>query len=526
MVEIDFLETGEPLRRPWKRGIAVGRAYDLTRADLLGHLRWLQSHVGFENCRFHGVFHDDMAVVSRGRSGRLVFNWTHVDKVYDALLGLGLRPFVELNPMPRALASGEQTMFYYKMNVTPPARWEEWETLVREFVTHCVERWGLPEVRRWHFEVWNEPNLSAFWSGTKEDYFRLYAHAARAVKSVDESLRVGGPATSKAHWLEDLMRFCARERVPLDFLSTHLYPQDEFVEFSEPGSSPHEPGEFFGNVIREAGELARRGVPGLPGPVPLHWTEWNTQLAAGPESVTWVANRYVDALPGASFVARNMIALDDAAESFFYWVASDVFEEGPMPQAPFTQTYGLLTMHGLPKAAANAFRFLERLRGPRLEVAVDGPAKWCGAVATREGAGVTALLWNDAPLQAKEPPRWEGTLRLKGLPSQSGAWVVTEGRVASGRGSAFEAWEALGSPRNLSAPQWEWLRACAEPSWHARRLEVRGGALELSFNLGPNEVAFFELQPAADSAIEASAEKLDAATAQTLEAQLGEKSRD
>jgi beta-xylosidase len=69
-----------------------------------------------------------------------------VDKVYDALLALGLKPFVELNPMPAALASGTQTMFHYRMNVTPPRDWNAWHNLVRAFTAHCVERYGPNEV--------------------------------------------------------------------------------------------------------------------------------------------------------------------------------------------------------------------------------------------------------------------------------------------------------------------------------------------------------------------------------------------
>ena len=77
-----------PLRQPWKRGIAVGRAYELLRADLLEHLAYLQREIGYEYCRFHALFHDDMGVVTRDADGHLRFHWHHVDKVYDALLRL------------------------------------------------------------------------------------------------------------------------------------------------------------------------------------------------------------------------------------------------------------------------------------------------------------------------------------------------------------------------------------------------------------------------------------------------------
>jgi xylan 1,4-beta-xylosidase len=520
MIHIDPTRQSPPLRRPWKNGIAVGRAYDLTRADLLEHLRWLQKEIGFRTCRFHAVFHDDMAVVRRRRDGSLVYQWHHVDKVYDSLLALGLKPFVELNPMPAALASGPDTMFHYRMNITPPREWSEWQDLVRAFTAHCVERYGLPEVRHWHFEVWNEPNLSGFWSGTKEDYFQLYAHAARAVKSVDAELKVGGPASSKAHWLADLIGFCAGENVPLDFISTHLYPQDEFVEFENRAASPHPPGAFFQDTVRAAKRTVEASaMPGLP----IHWTEWNTQLATGAHDVTWSDNRHVDSLHGGSFVARQMIELDDAADTFTYWVASDIFEEGPIPLTPFSHTYGLLTIHGIPKATANAFRLLERLRGPRMEIHGDFPA-CCGAVATLEGDSFHVLLWNDAPPELASPADWNDNLVIALPTTDDGGWIATTSHIRPGAGSPYETWETIGRPADPSPSQLALLRAHSEPAAGACLLDAENGRLELPVRLKANEVLHIEFRRRGP-ATGFKSDLVSPEESAKLEAQLGEKSR-
>lgn len=524
MITIFTDKLSAPLRRPWKNGIAVGRAYDLTRADLLEHLRWLQREVGFRACRFHAVFHDDMAVVRRRKDGSLVYQWHHVDKVYDALLALGLKPFVELNPMPAALASGTQTIFHYKMNVTPPRDWQEWHDLVSAFTAHCVERYGLAQVRQWHFEVWNEPNLSGFWSGTKEEYYQLYTHAARAVKSVDKELRIGGPASSKAHWLTDLIGFCHANQVPLDFISTHLYPQDEFVEFANRAASPHQPGEFFTAVVREA----QRTVASSPMPhLPIHWTEWNTMQATSAADLTWFENRYVDSLHGASFVARHMVELDDAADAFTFWVASDIFEENPIPNAPFSHTYGMLTVHGIPKATANAFRLLERLRGPRLGFTPDKTMPtYCGGVATREADSIQVLLWNDVPPEVSKANHWSDTLQLA-LPAGEtrNPWIATTSHIRTGAGSSFETWEAIGKPLNISPNQLTLLRNAAEPTMNATLIVPAGDKLALPFALGPNEVLQVEFRLQGPLAARKS-DELSPEESVRFEAQLGEKSRD
>ncbi|TAG09217.1 MAG: beta-xylosidase [Verrucomicrobia bacterium] len=519
-MEIDSLTRHTPLKRPWKNGIAVGRAYDLMRSDLQDHLRWLQREVGFRSCRFHALFHDDMNVVQRC-GDKLVYQWHHVDKIYDFLLSIGLKPFVELNPMPAALASGPDTMFFYQMNITPPRVWSEWQDLVAAFAEHCVARYGLTEVRSWNFEVWNEPNLSGFWSGNKEDYFQLYAHAARGVKSVDGALKIGGPASSKAYWLADLIEYCQRENVPIDFVSTHLYPQDEFVEHADRESSPHAAGQFFQDTVRAAkATVEASSMPHLP----IHWTEWNTQLATSAKDVTWGNNRYVDSLHAGSFVARQMVELDDAAETFTYWVASDIFEEGPIPSTPFSSTYGLLTIHGLPKASGNAFRFLERLRGPRLGIKSENFLPFCGAVATQEGDSIHVLLWNDVPPEVISPVTWNEKICLK-LPQFSPEkWLLTRSCIRAGAGSAFESWEAIGKPIELSPSQLDAFRVQSEPAVSFELLELAESGIEMNVTLGPNEVLHLELRACADSADQSNVLQSAEETAK-LEAQLGEISR-
>jgi xylan 1,4-beta-xylosidase len=111
------------------------------------------------------------------------------------------------------LASGRETVFKWRGNVTPPAGHDAWATLIRTLISRWVDRYGIDEVRQWFFEVWNEPNIPAFWTGTRDDYFKLYGHTVRAIKSVDASLRVGGPATAQAAWIEELLDYCKKNSI-------------------------------------------------------------------------------------------------------------------------------------------------------------------------------------------------------------------------------------------------------------------------------------------------------------------------
>ncbi len=112
-----------------------------------------------------------------------------------------MKAFVERSFMPSILSSGDQTVFHYRANVSAPRDLSQWSTLIRKLALHCVERYGIAEVRQWLFEVWNEPNLAAFGSGSQAQYFELYRYTAEALKTVDRGLQVGGPATADNAWI-------------------------------------------------------------------------------------------------------------------------------------------------------------------------------------------------------------------------------------------------------------------------------------------------------------------------------------
>ena len=205
----------------------------MLRAEALKQLSRLQESCGFGYLRFHGLFSDDMAVCRLNREGEIRYNWQYVDLVIDEMLARHIRPLVELGFMPDCMKSGEQTIFWWKGNVTPPRDMRQWRGLVSAFTRHVTSRYGAQEVRQWYFEVWNEPNLKGFFTGMQQEYFDLYDASAAAVKEVDPAYRVGGPGTAglpEGIWIADLIAHCVQNNVPLDFVSTHAYGVDGHLD--------------------------------------------------------------------------------------------------------------------------------------------------------------------------------------------------------------------------------------------------------------------------------------------------------
>ncbi|MEX0331409.1 MAG: hypothetical protein AB3N64_08310 [Puniceicoccaceae bacterium] len=495
-MNIDSTKKAPPLKHPWSKCITVGRGYELLRADLQEHLRFLQKEFGYRHIRFHASFHDDVDVVQKLPDGEIVYRWTQLDHIYDFLMEAGFDPIVEINPMPTALASGDKTFFWYKMNITPPASYREWEHFLQAYIEHTVERYGIERVRRWYFEVWNEPNLrDNFWTGTMEEYYELYASCARVIKGFDSALSIGGPASAGGTEMLPFLHWCRERDVPVNFVSYHSYPQGETSSYRSAAESPSEPGmHFVDGAIQWKQELDEAGF----GDLPLFMTEWNSQ-AHGPDwKAVWVGNEYVNNLFAGAAVCHLAHSCDDALDVMGWWVASDVFEEGGPQVEPYGnrfQYYGMLTIDGVPKSSYHAFKFMNRMRGERYAVSIpEGNPATRGAIVTDERSCTRALIWNCVfPHVSGEI--WEQTIELPvPVNMRSRKEIrVTLAQVKEGLGSAYEYWKSMGAPANLTRIEQELLAARAEPAYTSSMVEVIDGKVVVPVTLRQNEFVFIEV---------------------------------
>ncbi len=484
MIKVNSI-TEKTINYPCLKCISVGRAYELLRADVQEHLKMAQKDFGFKYCRFHAVFHDDMDVVYAREDGSIGYHWHHIDKVYDFLLSIGIKPLVELNPMPTAIASGEKTLFFYKMNVTPPKDIKLWYNLIYEFTNHLTKRYGIDEVSNWYFEVWNEPNLKSFFSGTMDDYFAMYDAAAKAIKDVCPAYKIGGPATSAAHWVSEMIDHCYKNNIPLDFISTHLYPIDEYCRYKDRVGSPYEEGMFYIETLKSVKEIVKKSpFPNLE----IFWTEFNSLSSAPGKKVTFLTNTALDRLYGASCVIRNMSETKDFCDMVSYWVVSDIFEEHKMTHKAFSGTYGLVNINGIKKATYNAFKLMKKLKGHIADISISAP-KGCGAIVCCDYDTYKILLWNNHLQEFETQPVWEDTIDFGDKLKDE--YTVRKALITEGHGSPYEEWLKMGSPETLTPFEDEYLRAASEMQYFCDELKNN----TLDFTLKPNEVCYIEISP-------------------------------
>lgn len=449
---------------------SIGSDYPgtLLREDSLAQLALVRRELGFEYVRFHAIFHDVLGTY-RERGGEPVYDWTKVDQLYDALLALGLRPFVELGFTPEAMKTSDASIFHWKGNISHPVP-EKWTRLVDAFGRHLLERYGRDEVRRWFFEVWNEPNLALFWEGADQAaYFDLYARSARALKALDAELKVGGPSTAGAAWVPEFLAFAAAEGVPVDFVTTHTYGVDGgFLDEhgQEDTKLSPAPDAIVGDVRRVRQQIEASPTPGLP----LYFTEWSTSYSP--------RDAVHDSYHSAAYVLDKLHQSTGALQGMSYWTFSDLFEEPGPPTAPFQGGFGLLNPQGIRKPVYFAYRYLNQLGERALDT--HDPQ----SIAALRDGGVEVLAWHYAPpaqpvsnrsyFTRVQPAAELPALALEVAGLEPGAYAVRIRRTGYERNDAYTAYLKLGAPAALTPEQVEALSALTRDEPELSALSVGG----------------------------------------------------
>jgi xylan 1,4-beta-xylosidase len=470
-VRIDAAAAAKPFPHFWEQMFGSGRAILTLRENYRNDLSAVKQITAFRYVRFHAILHDELGVYNEDEHGNPVYNFAYIDQVYDGLLKLGVRPFVEISFMPKKLAFNPDALhpFWYKPNVSPPKSWERWDGLMTAFARHLLERYGEDELAQWYFEVWNEPNID-FWGGIprQKSYFDLYDHTARALKAVSGKLRVGGPATAAAAWVDAFLKHAADAHVPVDFVSTHGYADDTVVDLF--GTNEEIP--MDDRVCRAAAKVRNQIQSSSMPTLPLLWTEWNVQGMNESRDTSFV---------GAA-LANTIRECDGMVDQMSFWTFSDVFEEGgPIPK-PFEGHFGLRAPGGINKPSYYAFELLHQLGEERI------PNASPNVIVTKRRDGKLAIaIWNLVdPGQSGSTKKF----RLMFDGGQNGAGVL-ESRVDDEHGNVLAAYRAIGSPRYPTEQQVMRMNDATRLA-PPRQLHLNGNQLELE--LQPNALVLLEVE--------------------------------
>lgn len=440
-------------------------------------LAMAQAECHFKHIRGHGLFCDDMAifqcVTDAEGNERISYNFTYLDRVFDSYMALGIRPFIELGFMPERMASGTQTIFYWKGNTTPPADDQKWADMIKATLRHLAERYGEAEVSQWPCEVWNEPNLPGFWEhADKEKYLHLYEVSVKAVKAVLPEMKVGGPAicggSGSQDWIRDLLTFCRERQLPIDFVSRHAYM----------GEGPQRNGRYLYHTMRTVDSImeemqeSRDIIDSFPeyAGMPMHITEFNTSYH--PFCPIHDTNY------NAALIAGLLARIGDVAASYSYWTFGDVFEEQGVPSRPFHGGFGMIANGLIAKPTLWTFAFFNNLSG--IPVHRDEHS----VIVRKADSSYEGIAWNICKGDRSE-------LQLDVQLPLSGPLAVTTETVDEIVCNPLKVWHEMGEPASLTARQLRLLRQAGQPLCES----AVAGDGKITLTLRENAVVRFTAAP-------------------------------
>ncbi len=500
-ISADWQQVKGPRSDVFQQCVGAGRAAEGLRAEWQKQLKLCKDEIGFKYIRFHGLLHDDMGVYTEDRNGTAHLNWQYVDQLYDYLLSIGVRPFVEISFMPSALASGSKNIFWWKGNVTPPKDYAKWDNLIEQLTRHWTERYGAAEVWQWYFEVWNEPDYQGFWGPTnpangRAEYFELYQHTVAAIKKVDPDYRVGGPSGSGTSWIRPLIDYCVSSNLPLDFISFHSYGLASSGGLDADGNQMT---RLNRNLLAPSQNIngQRPAIDASPRPNhPIHITEWSASYSS--------RDPVHDSYFSAPYILAQLKHTEQGIASMSYWTFTDIFEENGPAMTPFHGGFGLLNEMGIKKPAFFAYQFLNRL-GPTELQNSDG-ASW---VCRDDRGGAQVLLYdltdltgggqtaNPTAFRKLRPAASKGDVHVSLAHVPAGDYQLTLHQVGDQKNDAYSAWIQMGLPPQLTRDQEQKLRdASTGAPEFTRAINIgRDGHFEQTLPLRENDVLLLSLSP-------------------------------
>lgn len=442
----------------WKKLINFGRASDGIREDVRGQLRQLQKEIKFEHIRFHGIFFDDMKVYNVSNDGYVSYNWTYVDELFDFFKEVDIKPFVELRFVPSELARSDKTTKDLKANIDLVKHMKLWIDLLKEFIRHCINRYGIEEVTTWYFEVGAEVEFeSIFLAGTGGDFFEFFKEIFLGIKSISEELLVGGPGLTHGKilnttWLEDFSQYCNNNNMDLDFVSIHICP--EYI--------PQEDSNHTLNMINEVNKKIDNNMDYKP---EFHITEWN--------AYSYSDNYIHDTSYVATYIIKNVLECLGTVDSLGYLTLADIFEEKKLGVSHFHGGFGLFNKDGLKKASYYAYYLLNKLGKEIIDKGDD-------YIVTKDGNGIQILAYNyvyfDDLFLSGDTSALTHTNRyniyenkseknfefnIKGI---NGKYKVTRYSLNRESGSVYDEWVKMGAPKNMSNEEICYLDGVSRPS--------------------------------------------------------------
>ncbi|KAA5546577.1 GH39 family glycosyl hydrolase [Adhaeribacter rhizoryzae] len=457
------------------------------------------------------------------QNGNPVYNWTIVDKIMDTYVERGMRPLAQLGFMPEALSTKPQPYRHtwqpgqpYEKIYTgwtyPPKDYKKWADLIYAWVQHSVERYGKEKVETWYWELWNEPD-SPYWSGTVEEYCKLYDYSADAVKRALPTAKIGGPHVTGpagnrgAKFLQTFLEHCVRgtnyvtgqKGSPLDFIAYHAKGAPRLVD----GRVRMDMGRQLRDISKGFEIVA--SYPELK-QLPIIIGESDPEGCAACGMQTNPENAYRNGTMYASYTAASFARKYALADHFginFKGAVSWSFE---FENQPWFYGFRDLATNGVDKPVLNVFRMFGMMQGNRVGVSgnlaydylavrdqsIRGPQPDVNALASKGANTAAVMVWNYHDLDVATPAV-PVTINIKDIPAKK--VTLTHYRIDQEHSNSYTVWQKMGSPQNPTSEQIAQLEKAGQLQTlgKPKKHKTKNGSLALNMSLPHQGVSLLKL---------------------------------
>lgn len=501
---------GMPLTHEWKNLINIGYAKDGLQATVQEQLRRIQQEIGFRYVRFHGLLDDDMLVYAEDSQGIPQLDFTLVDLLFDFLLSIHLKPYVEFGFVPSLLARPGSRAFRRGSYLCLPTDLDKWMILVEGLVQHLENRYGPSELSTWFFTPMSincvdvgDPSAIPNIPG----YYALYSRVYHLLKHRPIPYQVSGPGVYsnalEESYLWEFLEECNQNHCLPDQFTLLCFPYEPIhdpayfqvissldLPFPEALSADEQYVQHLIDLVPQRLQKAGYTIPSLA------LVEWNSTM--------WQRDLCNDSCFKSAWLVKNITENLDRIWGMGYWTVNELLEETASASRDFHGGYGLFTSKGVPKSVYLAFQMLNQLGDHLLYQGED-------CTVTRRGNSIQILLYhychydelyrNHYLLDPHAEHCYDRfvekgdlhiTLSLTGL--RPGTYRVRRYRLNREYGSAFDHWIAMGLPSYLNAEELDFLCASARTGYHVSQVTVQD-TWTLPAQLTPHEVQLILLEP-------------------------------
>jgi xylan 1,4-beta-xylosidase len=493
-VKVDAAQSWGALPHFWSCFGTCHYGIFLSHPEIQDHLKDAVKNLGMNKIRSHGILADDLGIYKEVNN-QVVYTWTKADSVMDFLLSIGIRPVMEFGSMPRDLASDPKAESFpggWVQIKSPPKDYAKWGNLIKEFVSHYKTKYGAEEIEKWRFEVWNEPELGGFWSGTEAQYLELYKSSVNAAKAAHPKIKIGGPSPS-GPWqfgrVVNLLNYCKNNNLPIECIFYHTW----IIKDARAGHFS------IDSIIRKY-DPNLESIDTEWGPTYDFHRPWQ------PQENTQGAVCAADVI--CSIARRCHLEKVNFPWAYSWWVVSDVFEEAgwnmyrntPMN----TGNMGLISRQGLHKPAYNVFKMLNMMGTTQISINTTPGGTVNGMATINADSSVHVMLYNSPKDYAydessERPPAGSDdvSIAINGIPFTTVNYrcMVVDGEHSN----AYAAWLDMGKPdsAHTTAANWQTLRTTMvlDTVDSANGLQITNKTFTKSLTLRKEGVMLISLTP-------------------------------